>query len=89
MIKRLIILIAFTIIVISGSVFSQRLPQLGIASSMENDSVLYQSGFRLIGESVGNLLSPKLSNEQFLEKAQYLKPLSVRSICVTVFFLES
>ncbi|RZK69668.1 MAG: sugar phosphate isomerase/epimerase [Pedobacter sp.] len=86
MIKRLIILIAFTLIVFSGSVFSQRLPQLGIASSMENDSVLYQSGFRLIGESVGNLLSPKLSNEQFLEKAQSLKTAQCKVYMCNSFF---
>ena len=86
MIKRLFILIAFILIVISGSVFSQRLPQLGIASSMENDSVLYQSGFRLIGESVGNLLSPKLSNEQFLEKAQSLKTTQCKVYMCNSFF---
>jgi sugar phosphate isomerase/epimerase len=86
MIRRLLILMAFTLNTFSGSVFGQQQPKLGIASSLENDNVLYQSGFKLIGESVGNLLSPKLSYEQFLEKAKSLKIAQCKVYMCNSFF---
>jgi sugar phosphate isomerase/epimerase len=53
-----------------------------------NDSVLYQSGLRLIGESVGNLLSPKLSNEQFLKKVKSVKSAQCKVYMCNSFFPE-
>ncbi|RYE41821.1 MAG: hypothetical protein EOP48_23715, partial [Sphingobacteriales bacterium] len=71
--KKSFVLLVSVLIFSNTAVFSQSIPQLGIASSLENDAVLYQSGFQLIGESVGKLLSPKLSQEQILKNKSSLK----------------
>jgi len=85
MIKRLFTVLAISIS-LRGTAFSQQRPMLGIASSLENDAVLYQSGFKLIGESVGNLLSPKLSNEQFLKRVASLKAAKCKVYMCNSFF---
>ncbi|MES2829475.1 MAG: TIM barrel protein [Bacteroidota bacterium] len=85
MIKRLTFL-ALGLLLAYAPVFSQRLPQLGIAASLENDAVLYQSGFRLIGESVGSLLSPKMNYQQFLQKAASLKNAKCKVYMCNSFF---
>ena len=85
MIKRLFTVLAISIS-LSGTAFSQQLPELGIASSLDNDAVLYQSGFKLIGETVGNLLSPKLSNAQFLKKVASLKTAQCKVYMCNSFF---
>ena len=85
MIKRLFTVLAISIS-LSGTAFSQQLPELGIASSLDNDAVLYQSGFKLIGETVGNLLSPKLSNAQFLKKVASLKAAQCKVYMCNSFF---
>jgi sugar phosphate isomerase/epimerase len=85
MIKRLITV--FRILIISvGCASSQQLPKLGIASSLNNDAVLYQSGFKVIGETVGKMLSPKLSNEQFLEAVESLKAAQCQVYMCNSFF---
>lgn len=86
MLKRLITLTAVVLLYCITTVFSQRIPQLGIAASLENDAVLYQSGFRLIGESVGSLLSPKLTHQQFLQKVASLKTAQCKVYMCNSFF---
>ncbi len=66
--------------------FSQSMPKLGIASSLANDAVLYQSGFHLIGESVGKLVSPKLSHEQILQNKLSLKKMQCQVYMCNSFF---
>ena len=74
-------------LIFSGAqVFSQAIPELGIASSLENDAVLYQSGFRLIGESVGKLVSPNLSPEQICENKSSLKKMKCQVYMCNSFF---
>jgi len=85
MIKRLFTVLAISIS-LSGTAFSQQLPKLGIASSLDNDALLYQSGFKLIGETVGNLLSPKLSNAQFLKNVASLKAAQCKVYMCNSFF---
>lgn len=85
--KKFFPLLALLLLFICNTaVFSQPLPKLGIASSLENDAVLYRSGFRFIGESVGNLLSPKLSNEQFLQNVSLLKKAECKVYMCNSFF---
>ena len=79
-------LLATALIVSAATVFSQPIPKLGMASSMENDSILYRSGFRLIGETVGKLLSPRLSNEQVLRYRSSLKKMQCQVYMCNSFF---
>ena len=43
----------------------EAIPQLGIVFRLEQDSLVYSAGFRMIGESVGRMLSPTLSEDSF------------------------
>jgi hypothetical protein len=45
---------------------AQKLPVLGMVAGPEDDSLLYASGFRLIGTTVGNLIAPSLSSESLM-----------------------
>lgn len=74
-------------IAIKGS--SQTLPTLGMASSMDNDSLLYASGFRLIGESVNKILSPALSKEQFAANVKRVKGTKCKVYMCNVLFPAS
>jgi hypothetical protein len=38
----------------------ERIPKLGIVAPIEQDSLIYASGFRMLGESVGKMLSPAI-----------------------------
>src|SRR6188768_834332 len=51
---------------------AQRNP-LGMIAPLENDSLLYASGFRLTGTTVGSTLGPALSEEEFLKKVEIIK----------------
>lgn len=84
--KKSFVLLVSVLIFSNTAVFSQSIPQLGIASSLENDAVLYQSGFQLIGESVGKLLSPKLSQEQILKNKSSLKEMQCQVYMCNSFF---
>ncbi|MHA4895795.1 sugar phosphate isomerase/epimerase family protein [Pedobacter sp. PWIIR3] len=86
MMKKLSTLLFLILFLFQSPAFSQRMPQLGIAASLENDAVLYQSGFRLIGVSVGNLLSPRLSHQQFLQKAASVKSAKCKVYMCNSFF---
>ena len=43
----------------------KQIPRLGIVYRLESDSLVYASGFRIIGESVGRMFSPSVTEEQF------------------------
>lgn len=58
-------LVTLLLFLVGQNVSSQTLPALGMASSVDNDSLLYAIGFRLLGESVSRMLAPSLSKEQF------------------------
>jgi sugar phosphate isomerase/epimerase len=84
--KKSFALLALALICSAAPVFSQSMPKLGIASSLENDAVLYQSGIQLIGESVGKLVSPKLSDEQILQNKSTLKKMQCQVYMCNSFF---
>jgi sugar phosphate isomerase/epimerase len=71
---------------ITQSGFTQNIPQLGIASPLANDSVLYSSGFKLIGESVSRMVSPRLSEEQFQKNIKLVKAAKCEVYMCNVFF---
>ncbi len=63
-----------------------QVPKLGIASSIVNDSILYHSGFSLIGESVSRMVSPRLSEAQFQNNMKTVKNLKCQIYMCNVFF---
>jgi sugar phosphate isomerase/epimerase len=65
---------------------AQKIPKLGMATGLENDSLLYASGFRLIGTSVGSLISPSLSEEEFAANLKKIKALKCRLYMCNVLF---
>lgn len=71
---------------LSSVIYAQSIPKLGIASSIANDSILYASGYDLIGESVSRMVSPKLSEEDFQKNVQILKNAKCKVYMCNVFF---
>lgn len=51
----------------------QPILQLGLVAPIEKDSLLYASGFRLLGESVSKMIAPSLSEAQFQLNIQKIK----------------
>lgn len=74
-------------VVLSGFIaMKKQIPQLGIVAPIEQDSLIYESGFRMLGESVGKMLSPSLTEEQFqLNLARIKKSRSKVFLC-NIFF---
>ncbi|MBD0260962.1 MAG: sugar phosphate isomerase/epimerase [Cytophagales bacterium] len=48
-----------------GQAAAQPVPALGIVASLDDDSLAHHAGFTLLGETVGKLLSPSLTEAQF------------------------
>lgn len=61
-------------------------PQLGIVSRLEHDSLVYESGFRVIGESVNRMFSPSLTEEQFQQNLERIKKARCKVYLCNVFF---
>lgn len=68
---------------------AQSIPSLGMASSLENDSLLYASGFRYMGTSVGSLISPSLSEEAFQQNLKKIAGLKCSLYMCNVLFPAS
>lgn len=62
------------------------IPSLGIIAPIEQDSLIYAAGFRLTGESVGRMLSPALTEEQFQQNLLRIKKIRCRLYLCNVFF---
>jgi sugar phosphate isomerase/epimerase len=65
---------------------AQTIPTLGMVESIDHDSLFYAAGFRLIGESVGKMLSPSLTEEQFLENAKKIKSSKCKVYVCNILF---
>ena len=57
-----------------------------MATSLENDSLLYASGFRLIGTNVESLIGPSISDSVFQKKVEAVRKLKTRLIMCNVLF---
>lgn len=81
-------LLVFVVLVISCFGFKQEepIPKLGIVARLEQDSLIYASGFRMFGESVGTILSPSLSEEQFQENVKRIRKAQCKLFLCNVFF---
>jgi sugar phosphate isomerase/epimerase len=61
-------------------------PSVGIIVPLEQDSLVYASGFRITGESVGRMLSPSLTEEQFQQNLLRIKKARCKLYLCNVFF---
>jgi sugar phosphate isomerase/epimerase len=57
-----------------------------MATSLENDSLLYASGFRLIGTNVESLIGPSIPDSVFQKKAEAIRKLKTKLIMCNVLF---
>lgn len=62
------------------------IPHLGIVAPIEQDSLVYASGFRMLGESVGKMLSPSLTEEQFQQNLSRIKTTRCKVFLCNIFF---
>ncbi|MEI9944974.1 MAG: TIM barrel protein [Chitinophagaceae bacterium] len=62
------------------------IPSLGIVAPIEQDSLIYASGFRMLGESVGRMLSPSLTEEQFQLNLTRIKKTKCKVFLCNIFF---
>jgi len=62
------------------------IPRLGIVAPIEQDSLIYAAGFRMLGESVGRMLSPSLSEEQFQQNLAKIKKAKCEVFMCNIFF---
>ncbi|MFI5129719.1 MAG: sugar phosphate isomerase/epimerase family protein [Chitinophagales bacterium] len=82
-----IILFALFLFLLFGFVPGRKLiPRLGIIAPIEQDSLIYASGFRMLGESVGNMLSPSLTEEQFQQNLVRVKKAKCKVFLCNIFF---
>lgn len=65
---------------------SQKIPELGIVMPLEQDSLIYASGFTMLGESVGKMISPSLTEEQFASNLLRIKNAKCKLYVCNVFF---
>jgi sugar phosphate isomerase/epimerase len=85
--KSEIILLSALFVVVLGFISKNKpIPQLGIVSRLEQDSLVFESGFRVIGESVGRILSPSITEEQFLQNLERIKKAKCKVYLCNIFF---
>ncbi|MGZ8525018.1 MAG: sugar phosphate isomerase/epimerase family protein [Chitinophagaceae bacterium] len=85
--KILVFVSAILLIVLLGfNPGDKGIPRLGIVAPLEQDSIIYASGFRMLGESVGRMLSPSLTEEQFQQNLARIKKARCRVFLCNIFF---
>lgn len=84
--KRKINILIITLIITTIAAAAQPLPRLGFAGSLDDDELLYDAGFRMIGESVSKLLSPSLSEADFRKNLAAIKQAKCKVYMCNVFF---
>ena len=76
----------FCLACITFTVDAQKKPEIGIAQSLDNDSLLFASGYRYVVENVQNLFSPiTVSDEQFEKNLIRIKQYKLKIYAVNVF----
>ena len=81
--------IIFALLIICLFSFNQKkehVPRLGMIASLDQDSLLYASGFHMLGESVGRMLSPSLTEEQFAQNIERIKKARCKVALCNIFF---
>jgi sugar phosphate isomerase/epimerase len=73
-------------IVCSFALNAQKKPEVGIAHRIEQDSLLFVSGYRYLVESIPNLFSPvTVTDEQFEKNLLRIKKLKLKIYALNVF----
>jgi len=67
----------------------ESIPQLGIVAPLEQDSLIYEAGFHMLGESVGRMLAPSLTEEQFQQNLIRIKKARCKVLLCNIFFSGS
>lgn len=60
-------------------------PKIGIATQLSNDSTLARSGYAFIVETVGNTVSPKITDADFEERLTVIKNLKTPVYALNIF----
>ena len=68
------------------SASAQKIPKLGMIAPIAQDSLLHAAGFRMLGESVGRMLSPKLTEAEFRANLQKIKSAKTKVYVCNVLF---
>ncbi len=78
--------VIFLIVLFGFMPAKKSIPRLGIVAPIEQDSLIYASGFRMFGESVGKMLSPSLTEEQFQQNVARIKKSKCKLLLCNIFF---
>jgi sugar phosphate isomerase/epimerase len=81
------ILPAILVIFLSAFIHTKKVvPKIGIVAPLELDSLIYAAGFRMLGESVGNMLSPSLTEDRFQLNLTRIKKAKCKIFLCNIFF---
>src|SRR5436189_5464627 len=83
---RIILPVIFLFLLFGFTPGKKPIPRLGIVAPIEQDSLIYASGFRMLGESVGRMLSPSLTEEQFQQNLARIKKAKCKVLLCNIFF---
>lgn len=81
-----IFLATFFVVLVGFMPNKKSIPSIGIVTPLEQDSLAYASGFRKLGETVGRILSPSLTEEQFQLNLARIKKAKCKVFLCNVFF---
>lgn len=65
---------------------SQDIPKLGMIAPLAQDSLLHASGFAMLGESVGRMLSPSLTEAEFETNLEKIKDSETKVYVCNILF---
>lgn len=85
-VKTVIILFLLLPVFFSFQSDKKTIMPLGIVASIEKDSLIHASGFKLMGESVGKMISPSLTEEKFTENLVRIEKLKTKLHMCNVMF---
>ena len=76
----------FWVLISIPSLAQRSVPELGMVTDFQNDSLLHASGYRYLVESTNKILSPRnVSEKQFEEYLQSIKKLRVPLFACNLF----
>lgn len=64
----------------------ETIPQIGLVAPLDQDSLLYAAGFRMLGETVSRMVSPSLSEEQFQQNLARIKKAKCKVYLCNILF---
>ena len=84
--KRLLFIILFTGTAVVVQAQKAFIPEIGVVQSIENDSLLYQYGYRYLVESVQKMVSPRnVFDDQFSDNVKKIKSMHMPMYAFNIF----